>query len=110
MTRQHASDTRSAQVRHALNLLWATVPTPAWRRVARGRLRTCRELGEHIRKARQLHDRTTNAADHEAIDALVEHCERLRAELSDGGRLAKCARVDAERRKACRTTGGGTPG
>ncbi len=82
-------------LRTRLRLLCQTMPTTARRRTARGRLKTCRELTEHLRRARQLRAYAASEADREAVERLIEDIERRRDELSDGGNLA--ARVRANR-------------
>ncbi len=86
-----------------LRLLCQTMPKAARRRTARGRLKTCGELTEHLRRARQLGASATDEADREAVEQLIEDIEHRRAELSDGGNLAARVRADRQSRGALRS-------
>ena len=59
-------------------------------------MRTCRELGDHIRRARQLHALATTDADREAVDRLVAEIEQRRAQLAEGVRLSVQVRADRD--------------
>ena len=72
----HSSDFRAR-----LDMLSATIPSAERRRTARGVMRTCRELGDHIRRARQLHALATTDAAREAVDRLVAEIERRGLEI-----------------------------
>ena len=88
----------SPSLRHRLKLLWEIFPSPAQRRTNRGRLRTCRELTEHRRRAEQLYDDANTKAEKEAIDELITEIVRQRDELADGGLLSKRVRADRAER------------
>lgn len=82
-----------------LALLWKTVPKASRRRTAGGGLRTCRALGDHARRARQLYKYARTDEERRWIDELIEYCERRRDELSDGGLLAERVREERGRRR-----------
>jgi hypothetical protein len=76
-------------LRARLDNLWRLMPSPRRKRTARGRLRTCRDLGEHIRRAERLRKHARTDAERAEIQALIAECAERRAELSDGGELAR---------------------
>ena len=77
-----------------LTILEETIPTANGRRTNRGRLRTCRQLGEHISRARQLLDLAKNESERAAVEEFVQSLEKRRADLAAEGALAKAARDD----------------
>lgn len=94
----------NANLMTRLDLLQATIPDPTRRRTARGLLRTCRELGDHIARARQLDEFANTEAERDAIHQLITELERRRAELADGGNLAERVRGErAEKQDAKRS-------
>ena len=93
----HSSDFRAR-----LDMLSATIPSAERRRTARGVMRTCRELGDHIRRARQLHALATTDAAREAVDRLVAEIEQRRVQLAQGARLSVQVRADRDARRAGR--------
>ena len=93
----HSSDFRAR-----LDMLSATIPSAERRRTARGVMRTCRELGDHIRRARQLHALATTEVAREAVDRLVAGIEQRRAQLAQGVRLSVQFRADRDARRADR--------
>ena len=93
----HSSDFRAR-----LDMLSATIPSAERRRTTRWVMRTCRELGDHIRRARQLHAEATTDAAREAVDRLVAEIEQRRAQLAQGARLSAQFRGDRDARQAGR--------
>ena len=77
-----------------LQFAWAIIPNASRRRTARGRLRTCRALTEHLDRARQLYAHARTDADRQAVDDLVAEIERQRAELADDGALVRRVRQE----------------
>ncbi len=70
-----------------LRLLRDTMPSAARRRTARGYMRTCKELTEHLDRARQLLAYPATPAERKQVEDLVAEIEGRRDELSKGGQL-----------------------
>lgn len=92
----------NSHLKTRLGFLRSTIPTARRRRTARGRLRTCRGLGEHIARARQLYGLAADDTERAWIDELVAELERRRTELADGGGLASRVRADRAARVEAR--------
>ena len=85
-----------------LMMLKESIPTANRRRTARGLMRTCRALTDHLAMVRQLYAIAETAVDREAVDALVDEILHQRGSLSQDGRLAREARKERDNRAARR--------
>ena len=96
--------THQNHIRTRLQFLWDTLPDPSRRRTARGRMRTCRELCDHCRRAEQLGAYVTCDADRKLIDELIAEINGRRDALIAKGRIRDEVRVEAAGRWARRQT------
>ena len=71
-----------------LQLLWDTIPNANRARTARGRMRVCRALSEHIASARQLYANVQTECDRVSVDAIVAEIQNRRSHLANGRTLA----------------------
>ena len=81
-------DGANSDLRARLLMLRESIPTADRRRTARGRMRTCRALTEHLALARQLYSIAETVPDRVAVDALIDEIDRRRSGLSMNGALA----------------------
>ena len=82
-----------------MRLLEDTIPSADRRRTHRGRLRTCRQLGEHIGRVRQLFTMATDESERSVVQEFIERLEERRAEIAAEGAVAKTAREDRAARR-----------
>lgn len=71
-----------------LKFLRDTIPNATRARTARGRMRVCRALTEHIARARQLYAYVHTDHDRKSVDAIVSEIENRRSQLANGRTLA----------------------
>ncbi len=89
-------------IRTRLQFLWDTLPDASRRRTARGRMRTCRQLSDHRRRAEQLGAYVTCDADRKLIDELIAEINGRPDALVADGRIRNEVRVEAAGRRARR--------
>ena len=79
---------RNEHLSTRLKFLWETIPNATRARTARGRMRVCRALTEHIARVRQFYVYVQTDCESGSVDALVSEIENRRSQLSNGGTLA----------------------
>lgn len=86
-----------------LNQLRKTIPSADRRRTARGRMRTCKELTEHKRRAEQLRQEAQTETELAAVEALVTEINELRSLMARGGGLVRAVLDERETRRQRRS-------
>ena len=87
-----------------LNQLRKTIPSADARRTARGRMRTCKELTEHKRRAEQLRQDAQTKTELAAVEALVADIDQVRSLLAKGGGLVRAVIDERKTRKQERSS------
>jgi len=82
-----------------ISQLQKTIPSADRRRTARGRMRTCKELTEHKRRAEQLRQVAQTETELAAVEALVREIDEVRSLLSQGGGLVRAVFDERKTRK-----------
>lgn len=82
-----------------LNQLRKTLPCADRRRTARGRMRTCKELTEHKRRAEQLRQEAQTETELAAVEALVADIDQVRSLLAQGAGLVRAVHEEKAARR-----------
>ena len=82
-----------------LSQLRMTIPSADRRRTARGRMRTCKELTEHKRRAEQLRQDAPTETELAAVEALVTEIDEVRSLLAEGARLVRAVNDEKAARR-----------
>ncbi len=82
-----------------LSQLRMTIPSADRRRTARGRMRTCKELTEHKRRAEQLRKDAQSTTEMAAVEALMTEIDDVRSQLAKGGGLVRAVHDEKAARR-----------
>ncbi len=82
-----------------LSQLRMTIPSADRRRTARGRMRTCKELTEHKRRAEQLRQDAQTKIELASVEALVTEIDEVRSLLAQGGGLVRAVHDEKAARR-----------
>lgn len=87
-----------------LRQLRKTIPSADRPRTARGRMRVCKELTEHKRRAEQLRHVAQTETELAAVEALVTEIENMRSLLAQGAGLVRAVLGERNTRKHRRSS------